>query len=79
MKNPDFLLKNPDFLLKNPDFITQQNICRTCPHDGCVTVEPKRYRIEEHGEALGELNMTKEIFAVRIFHRFAAVLRLFCD
>ena len=40
-----------------------QNICRACPHDGCVAVEPKRYRIREHGEVLGEMNMLKEILA----------------
>lgn len=41
-----------------------QNVCRSCPHDGCVAVSnPKRYHILEHGEVLGEVNMTKEILA----------------
>eukprot|EP01052_Picozoa_sp_SAG31_P003192 SAG31_NODE_120_length_23892_cov_10.545623_21_plen_207_part_00 len=24
------------------------NVCRTCPHDGCMAVKPRRYRIREH-------------------------------
>ena len=71
--HPDHVL---DLLLKQglPDDTCQsyqgikedcspENICRACPHDGCVAVTPKRYRIREHGEVFGELNMTKEIYA----------------